>query len=280
LSDTFDPNAYWRDRVGQDATLGVVGHRSLGIAYNEYIYRRRLDALGAILDGLGAAPNQQTVLDIGCGTGFYSGFWHRLGVSEYLGVDLSDATVPRLRAEFPNFRFEQMDITEPIVAAGERQHFSIITVFDVFYHIVDDAKFLAALRNIHEQLAPGGVVLVFDQLASRDYMLRKHVKFRQRDAYHSMLREAGLRIVDTRKLFSFLVPPIFGCRPVDVAVAGLYKVMGVCMNWVPPLGKLLGKALYEFDRLLLGVGLSTPNNELFVIRRSDEICDGAAAENA
>jgi SAM-dependent methyltransferase len=279
LNDSFDPDAYWQDRVSQDATIGVVGHRSLGLPYNEYIYRRRLDALETVLEKLGVEPDQQTVLEIGCGTGFYSGFWHRHGVSDYHGVDLSSATLPRLRAEFPDYESKQLDITEPVGEANEQEIHSIITVFDVFYHIVDDSRFLSALRNISEQLTPDGIVLVFDQLSARDYMLRKHVKFRGRDSYRSTLREAGLQIVDAHKLFSFLVPPIFGYRLIDIAIAGVYKIMGICMNFVPPLGKLLGKVLYEFDRLLRSIGLNTPNNELMVLRHYDESRDGAVTEN-
>lgn len=264
MNETFDPNAYWRNRVGDDATVGVVGHRSLGVSYNEYIYQRRVDVLNELLVDLGIDATEVSLLDIGCGSGFYTEYWRHRGVSNYLGIDLSPDTVRRLTDEYPDFEFRQADVT---VDAGEPdRRFSIVTVFDVFYHIVDDDKVLAAFRNIRKQLGPDAIVIVFEQLTAKDYVLRKHVRFRGRGHYRDMLAEAGLEITETRHLFNILVPPLTGYRWIDIPIAGVYKALGFFMTRVPFLGRMFGKFLYLVDRLLFRLGVKIPNNELFVLR--------------
>lgn len=266
MKQAFDPNEYWQSRVGVDATVGVVGHRSLGVRYNEYIYRRRVDALNALLDELDIDVSECSLLDVGCGSGFYTEYWQHKGLSDYVGLDLSHDTIGRLREEYPNFTFLQGDITK---AADDRtgRTFDIITVFDVFYHIVDDERLSAAFDTISAQIEADGIVIVFEQLAKNDYVLRKHVKFRGRDHYQNLLSAAGLEIAATYHLFNVLVPPLTGHRWLDLPIAGIYKALGFLMTRIPPLGRLFGKLLYEVDRLLLRIGVRIPNNELFVLRR-------------
>ena len=262
MNAQFDPNEYWQSRVGDDATVGVVGHRSLGVAYNEYIYRRR----GDVLDGLDMVIPNKSLLDVGCGSGFYTEYWKHKGVLDYVGVDLSHDTIGRLRREYPDYTFRQRDITAPL-GNGTVRTFDIVTVFDVFYHIVDDERLSAALNNIREQLGPAGIVLVYEQLTQDDYVLRKHVKFRGREHYRRILSDAGLEIAATRHLFNILVPPLTGHRWLDIPIAGIYKVLGYPMIKIPVLGRVFGKLFYEVDRLLHFVGIKIPNNELFVLRR-------------
>ena len=265
MNEKFDPNVYWQGRVGDDATVGVVGHRSLGVTYNEYIYRRRVDVLDALLDELEIAVPDKSLLDVGCGSGFYTEYWQHKGVRDYAGVDLSHDTIERLRGEYPDFTFNQGDITAPR-GDGPDRTFDIVTVFDVFYHIVDDERLSAALVNIREQLDANGCVLVYEQLTRDDYLLRKHVKFRGRAHYQNLLADAGLEIVETRHLFNILVPPLTGHRWLDIPIAAFYKILGFPMKRIPVLGRIFGKLFYEVDRLLLRIGIKIPNNELFVLR--------------
>ena len=266
MNAKFDPNEYWQGRVGDDATVGVVGHRSLGVTYNEYIYRRRVDVLDELLDELEVDIPNKSLLDVGCGSGFYTEYWKHKGVRDYVGIDLSHDTIGRLLHEYPDYAFHQGDITAT-PDDGAVRTFDIVTVFDVFYHIVDDERLSAALNNIREQLDPAGIVLVYEQLTRDDYLLRKHVKFRGRDHYQRLLSDAGLKIAATRHLFNILVPPLTGHRWLDIPIAGIYKVLGYPMIKIPVLGRVFGKLFYEVDRLLHFVGIKIPNNELFVLRR-------------
>jgi len=42
----FDPAGFWQERLADNvANLNDVGHRSLGMEYNAFIYRRRTESL-------------------------------------------------------------------------------------------------------------------------------------------------------------------------------------------------------------------------------------------
>jgi len=263
----FEESTYWRQRVTRDADLVVVGHRSLGRGYNEYIYRRRTECLLEVLCLLDIKPSQCNVLDLGCGSGYYAAFWKELGVTELTGIDLSDASVSLLRERFPEYTFLQADLTQADAAARIGGPYSIVTLFDVIYHIIDDTAALNALKTAAGALKPTGVLLLFDQLAPRDYSLLPHVKFRGKMNHLVLLQAAGLEIVSRQPLFVFLAPPVYGFKAIDIVVSGLYKIIGVFIKNRESAGRRLGKAVYRLDQFLLKKGIDSPNHEFIVLRK-------------
>ena len=269
----FEESSYWRQRVAGDSDLGVVGHRALGRGYNEYIYRRRTECLMEALRLLDIKPSQCKVLDLGCGSGYYATFWKKLGVTELTGIDIADASVDRLRKKFPEYMFLQADITQADIAKRIGGLYSIVTLFDVIYHISDDTAALEALKTAAGALQPDGVLMLFEQLAPRDYSLLPHVKFRGKMNYMALLDAAGLKIVSRQPLFVFLAPPVYGFKAIDIVVSGLYKIIGAFIKNRDGAGRRLGKAVYELDQFLIKKGISLPNHELIVLRKhaSDEL---------
>ena len=270
----FEETNYWQQRVTGDADLGVVGHRSLGRGYNEYIYRRRTECLKDVLRKLEVNPARCNVLDLGCGSGYYVAFWKDLGVTELTGIDIAVTSVDRLRDQFAEYRFLQADITQAAAASRIDNLYSIITLFDVIYHISDDAAALRALKTAAGALKPNGLLFIFEQLARRDYSLLPHVKFRGRMTYMALLNAAGLEIISRQPLFVFLAPPVFGFKAADIIVSGLYKIIGAFIKNRETAGRQLGKAIYELDQLLIKKGVSLPNHELIALRKR---ADGALA---
>jgi len=263
----FDATAYWRRRLSGKLDISAVGHRSFGSTYNKYIYRRRIDMLIAIVQEMNLNLKDLRVLDIGCGSGFYTEFWKSMGIVNYAGLDVSGEGVTQLQAKYPEYKFINTDITKPLFDEGLSSAYDLITVFDVMYHIVGDDRASAAFSVIQSLLVENGAVLIFDQLLKIDYMLTSHVKFRSRDNYRKMLAAAGLEVVNRKPAFLLLAPPVFGVRPLDIGIAGIYKIMGFIMkNW-RWFADLCGCGMYRLDRLLLKTGLRIPNHELLVIRR-------------
>ena len=86
------------------------------------------------------------VLDIGCGTGFFIDRW-KSGVKRIVGIDITQVAVEKLRRQYPYVELHQMDIGDGAVGLS-RNTFDAVSAFDVLYHIVDDAKYFAALGNI------------------------------------------------------------------------------------------------------------------------------------
>ncbi|MHB8256099.1 MAG: class I SAM-dependent methyltransferase [Acidiferrobacterales bacterium] len=263
----FDQVDYWTRRISGDIDLGVVGHRSLGRAYNEYIYRRRAVVLRDAIEELGLEPAGSKVLDVGAGSGYYVDFWRALGVPALVGIDLSREGMERLAAKYPEYRFLCADVTSPSISAAIDSRFSVITVFDVIYHITDDDAAQRAFNSISEMLERDGYLLVFDHIMGSDYALRQHVKYRGEQHYAEMLHRASLEIVGRRPLFVFLEPPVIGHRSADVLISGIYCAAGMLMRRWNRLGSLAGRLVYRLDDWFSRSGVKTANHELLIIKK-------------
>lgn len=265
----FDQAAYWRGRVSGTTGLGAVGHRALGVAYNQWIYQRRIDVLKKLCEQSLLIGPRTRLLDLGCGTGFYMPFWQARGVRELVGVDVSVQNIAALHQLFPESRFIAADLTQnDPLALGE---FEIVTLFDVLYHVVDDSAAVSALAVAARHLAAHGRLLIFDQLLDRSYSLRKHVKFRGRREFNDMLGTQGLKIEQEFSLFFVLEPPIFGNRLIDTLVVGAYFGAGLLFRALPPFGALAGKCAYYADSALEKIGARIPNHKLYIVRSIGDV---------
>ena len=265
----FDAGAYWRNRVVSGADLGVVGHRSMGLAYNVEIYERRLELLDEMLERHVTRPLEELrILDIGCGSGFYTGYWMERGVRDYVGIDISAATISHLSKKYPDFSFINADITEKEVEglAGEKP-FDLITIFDVFFHIVDDERFANAVRHIGRLTAGSEFVLVTDQLQPMRYQISKHVVYRGRKKYVDLFDRFSLELVDNELLFHYLIPPLSGYRIVDLSVAGVFKLAGFILRMSDPLARWAAKRIRHLDSKLRLTGREVSNSEMLVFRK-------------
>lgn len=265
-SNDFDAGAYWQERVGAGADLAVVGHRAMGPAYNGEIYARRIDALESMLARHVHKPSQQLrVLDIGCGSGFYTQFWQAKGVRNYVGVDISARTIEHLTELYPDYHFVRADISEPLAdALNSVEPFDVITIFDVLYHIVDDQRVGTAIRNVGALTAADGRLLIMDQLCKHDYQVSRHVKYRSRESYLAMFRNSALTLADSELLFHYLVPPITGVRVADLLFAAVFKVFGLVLRVSDGLAAWSASKLRRLDERLRARGITVPNSELLV----------------
>ena len=76
--------------------------------YPEFVSRRYIRGL---LDRSGKARGSR-VLDVGCGTGYYSSLFRDLGYN-VRGIDVSKVAVDRARRRYPGIRFDVRDATLP-----------------------------------------------------------------------------------------------------------------------------------------------------------------------
>ncbi|HEY6952015.1 MAG TPA: class I SAM-dependent methyltransferase [Bacteroidota bacterium] len=120
------------------------------------------------------------VLDIGCGTGFFAEVVRNNGVRDYLGIDIVDTLFEGLRIRCPGYLFERLDVSvEPLHGS-----YDLILAMDVLQHIVDENKFIFAVRNMISHLAPSGIVIISTHLGPqrRDgfYVVRRPIEEFQR----------------------------------------------------------------------------------------------------
>jgi 2-polyprenyl-3-methyl-5-hydroxy-6-metoxy-1,4-benzoquinol methylase len=96
------------------------------------------------------------VLEIGCGTGYYTQLLAEQGVSSYVGIDITDIFFPDLKKEYPGYSFLRQDITGEIVN-GE---YDLILMIDVIEHITQPEKLSTALSQVKRSLSTGGLFII------------------------------------------------------------------------------------------------------------------------
>jgi SAM-dependent methyltransferase len=185
---TYRPREFWEERLSRQFDLRGTGEVGLSLAYNRACYALRREVLDRALREAGMDTRGRRVLDIGCGTGFFTGYYLDRG-AEVTGLDIATVSIERLRERFPSGRFLLSDVSE--ASLGEK--FDIVNAFDVLYHITDDARWERALRNIAGAVADGGLLLLTDRFSTFRRMA-DHNRARTFPQYRLVIEDAGLRV--------------------------------------------------------------------------------------
>ncbi len=242
---SYRPSEFWEQRLSEQFDLRGTGETTMGVAYNRACYQLRREVLDAALAAAGVDPRGRRVLDVGCGTGFWTDYYLQRG-ADYTGVDIAPSSVKRLAERYPNARFVHADMSEAEVAGA----FDVVNVFDVLYHITDDARFEAALTRCARAVAPGGLLLVTDLFEDLPG-LAEHNRMRSLGRYRAVLDASGMT---------------FSCAPLRPTHVLLNSDLGLLrfLNRAPGL-------LLALDRWLLslGAGHDARHNKLLVAARED-----------
>ena len=100
-----------------------------------------------------------SVLDVGCGSGY---FLHRLvefGAGSATGVDLIPDRIEVARRRYPGLRFECANAAELPFADGV---YDIVTQFTCLSSVLDPVLRAAIATEMWRMVAPGGIVLSYD----------------------------------------------------------------------------------------------------------------------
>ncbi|MBW4615765.1 MAG: class I SAM-dependent methyltransferase [Desmonostoc vinosum HA7617-LM4] len=155
--DDYDAGRYWRDRLSKyGKSIRGVGDESLSENDNHKAYAEAAKIFIDYLLKQNVDFNTARVLEIGCGTGFYTQILFDLGVKNYLGVDITDVLFPQLQQKFTDFKFIKKDITTDNIS-GE---FDLVVMIDVIQHIVKESKFQSAMNQVKSHLSNNGVFLI------------------------------------------------------------------------------------------------------------------------
>ena len=271
MTDPFRVRDYWESRLRQSYSLQGVGYQRLGTQYNKWMYRLRARVFQRVARGLGVDWSSARVLDVGSGTGFYVEQWHRLGVPQVTGVDITQVAVEQLRTRFPGDEFEQLDVGKPLPAHGSRltahAGFDAVSAMDVLFHIVDDAEYAQAFRNIASRLKPGGWFIWSDNFLRHETERVTHQVSRSLAESEAAVRQAGLQIVRRVPMFVVMNHPT-DSRSRLARLAWTAMVAPAAL--AEPLGWLVGAALYPLDLALTNVMRESPTTEIMVCRRSKQ----------
>lgn len=183
---SYEPREFWQRRLSEQFDLRGTGETGLSLAYNRACYELRRAVLDRALDEAGVDPAGRTVLDVGCGAGFFTAYYLARG-ARVTGLDIAPVAIERLAARHPEARFVLADVSETPVEG----RFDVVNVFDVLLHITDDERWERAVRHLASAVAPGGVLLITDTFASLEG-LASHNRSRPLASYRYVLAGAGI----------------------------------------------------------------------------------------
>ncbi len=260
----FDNRTYWETRLREHYSLAGVGYLRLGRRYNAWMYRVR----GAVFDRVTAELSPagwrgQRVLDVGSGTGFYVERWLRLG-ARVTGLDLTNVAVGALARSFPAASFLQADIGAALPPPLAAASFDAVSAMDVLFHIVDDAGYAQAFRNLATLLRPGGWLLWSDNFLRHATERVTHQVSRSLAESTRLVEAAGFEVVRRVPMFVLMNYP--ADTRSRLARWGWTALMAPALV-AEPLGWLLGAALYPLERALVTAKRESPSTELMICRR-------------
>lgn len=148
----YEPRKYWNDILRSSFDLKGVGHYRKSNEENAALYQIKARIVDELLTAASFRPST-SVLEIGCGVGFWTDHLRAKGVTAYTGNDIAQVSIETLRRRHPTFSFILGDISETEMAGGP---FDLVFCIDVTQHITDDARFTAAVKRMWSSVAPGG----------------------------------------------------------------------------------------------------------------------------
>jgi SAM-dependent methyltransferase len=101
---TYEPRTFWEQRLTEQFDLRGTGEIGNSIAYNRACYALRRIQLEHVLRAEGIGLAGRRVLDVGCGTGFFTELYLEHG-AHVTGLDITEASIERLRERFPQAEF-------------------------------------------------------------------------------------------------------------------------------------------------------------------------------
>lgn len=183
---TYRPREFWDQRLGEQFDLRGTGEPGLSLAYNRACYTLRGEVLARALHGEAVDPRGRRVLDVGCGSGFFTA-WYLARGAEVTGIDIAPTSIERLSARHPGARFVLADVSE----TAPEGTFDIVNAFDVLYHVTDDARWETAVSNLAGAVAPGGVLLITDVFRTIEGQAEHNVN-RPLERYAAILARHGV----------------------------------------------------------------------------------------
>ena len=192
---TYQPREFWDRRLSEHFDLRGTGQPGLSEAYNRACYDLRREVLTHALRDQGFDPAGKRVLDVGCGTGFFTAYYLSRGAT-LTGLDIAPTSIERLRTRFPTARFELADVGD----AAIEDRYDLVNAFDVLYHITDDARWERAVRTLAAAVVENGLLVLTDTFpaAASAPAQAEHNRMRSLARYRALLEPSGLEVRSIR----------------------------------------------------------------------------------
>ncbi len=162
----------------------------------------RAASLKHLLNLSGLKKNGTRVLDIGCGDGYTVSELFTEGQFTIDAVDtsLSEELITHFSDKFKSISFHHSTGSLP------KEHYDMITLFDVIEHTEDDTLFL---KDIADHATPGAILTLtapaFNALYSNHDSFLGHYRRYNKRELEKTIHSAGLDLINSGYLFSSLL---------------------------------------------------------------------------
>jgi SAM-dependent methyltransferase len=256
--------AFWDRRHAELRPHAAVGCDGIGDPFNRWMYRVRARVFRQAVAPLVSDMRDARVLDVGSGFGFYVDRWRELGLADVTASDAAETAIARLRSRLPDVPVLELDITETEIDAGGP--YDAVSAFDVLFHLVDDAAYERAVRNLAALLRPGGLLAFSENFHLHGRRVVSAVQADRSEAeIVDLVRSAGLEPVVRRPMFWLMNEPQ---NALETPLATWWRLLRTALRGRPGLGHVAGPALYPIElALVLSKSPPGPSTNLMVCRR-------------
>jgi SAM-dependent methyltransferase len=173
-----------------------------------FYFHRRKELLARMERLLQRLPAGASVLDFGCGDGFFTcRFAEQFPDLRYWGCDLSHEMIARAHRLQQEQRI-QVTFQQAASDIPFDETFDLIYVIGVFYNL-DETTLEQVARRLTERLKPGGQLVLFEVTSLLFPRSGKSWSRRRPQAYRRLFRQAGLTLLE-EELISFPLYNVFG----------------------------------------------------------------------
>jgi SAM-dependent methyltransferase len=173
-----------------------------------FYYHRRKELLARMERVLQGLPAAASVLDFGCGDGFFTcRFARQFPDLRFWGCDLSHEMIARSH-KLQQKRQLQVTFQQAASDIPFNETFDLIYVIGVFYNL-DEATLEQVTRRLAERLKPGGRVVLFEITSVLWPRGGKIWRRRRPQAYRRLFQQAGFSLVE-EELIAFPLYNVLG----------------------------------------------------------------------
>jgi SAM-dependent methyltransferase len=252
--------------------LRAVGHSSLSEEFNKLKYASESGTFLDLLHGLKPKLRERaklSALDVGAGTGYWTGLFSNWCREENLNaemsvLDLSPDALKSIQASYPWVEVIQQDLGSVDVSLLSNA-FDLVMAFYCLHHLVRIGPFLNALTFSAKSVRSGGFLMIMDPILTRPFTYLDTLDFASfegngipRHLYllDDVLSKEGLRRVTLRPVVSFVLNGnIEGdSRGAFLICNSIWKMMQICYRrsaWT----KRIGRGVLVLDEVLKNTNL-------------------------
>ncbi len=221
---------FWNTRY-KNFSLQESGIKGFSKPGSELLYTCKLKAYTKAVKLTGISQNSiVSVLDVGCGQGFYGEKIRKLlPRASYTGIDISQKVINYLKKHLPKLQWICKNFTSLDFPPSKK--YDLIQVIEVLHLTIDDRIQQQGLTNLAGCLKTGGYLIITDTLPTARETIKDYIVFRPLSYYRKIFRQQRLKII---KIF-----PMYYC----------YPDLGLKLRPFPP------EIIYWADRLFLSLKL-------------------------